>query len=31
MLDEYMGGELIKQDWIKPDALTLLYAPSLED
>ena len=31
MLDTYMGGELIRQEWIKPDALTLLYAPSLQD
>jgi hypothetical protein len=31
MLDTYMGGELIRQEWIIPDALTLLFAPSLQD
>ena len=27
-LQEYLGGDFIKQDWIKPDAMALLYAPN---
>ena len=27
-LQKYLGGDFIKQDWIKPDAMALLYAPN---
>ena len=27
-LQKYLGGNFIKQDWIKPDAMALLYAPT---
>ena len=28
-MKEYFGGEGLKSEWIKPDAMTLLYAPEL--
>ena len=27
-LQKYLGGDFLKQEWIKPDAMALLYAPS---
>ena len=27
-LQKFLGGDFIKQDWIKPDAMALLYAPN---